>query len=84
MKKIIGIGVIVVASLVFFDANTSKNTDFDLAKMIALNIANAEDHTVTIKDCDDASVWDTCSNNNNFPGCDNSLWWDTCEATASR
>ena len=45
MKKIIGIiGIAVIAMAVFFNANTmnGSNGDLDLANLIAMNIANAE------------------------------------------
>ena len=79
MKKLIGIlGMTGVAMVLLFNTGTNDIDSTDLASLIAINTANAE-LTVIVNDCDDATPWDTCSNNNNFPGCDNSLFWDTCE-----
>ena len=83
MKKIIGIFVItVIIVTAFFNTNTniSNDNNLDIAKLIAINTANAE-RIVTIVDCDEADPLDLCSYNNNFPGCDNSWFWDDCTIT---
>ena len=76
MKKVIGILSVLLLAVALYVSSTSTSgtANMDLASLIAVNTANAEQ----IDGCDD-DVFDRCTvGGTTYYDCDDSSFWHTC------
>ncbi|BDD10504.1 hypothetical protein FUAX_29360 [Fulvitalea axinellae] len=65
-----------------FSFNNTSKEDVSLARLMAMNIAEAgEDPILNYPGCDNANWYDRCRQSNGYivNGCDDSSFWDTCQ-----
>ena len=81
-KIIMSLGIAAIAMTMFFNTNTTNNNT-NLANLIALNTANAEEHRALVENCDEDDMTSFCqpTTGGTTVGCEISWFWDDCYIT---